>query len=153
MPDAHLQVDQAALKGIMKALKAADPALQKELKVQLKKAAGIVATAAKGKVPKTSRRGANRSGSGMHAASSIGSGGNAKGAFVKGGSSSVPYYGWLDFGTRSPISGRPRSIGPWAGTGPGPKKGRFLYPAFEEKRDDVQAAVKAAVSKSIDSLF
>lgn len=141
MPD--LRIDQSALGGLMKALKTVDPLLQKELKGELAKAAGIVANAAKGKVPSKSGR----------AAGSIRSGGTAKGAYVAGGKASVPYYGWLDFGTRSPISGRPLKVGPWAGSGKGPLKGRFLYPAIAEKRPEVELAVRAAISKSIDHLF
>ncbi len=141
--NASLQVDQAALKALMKALKQADPELQKELKRELKEAAGIVATAARGKVPSVSGR----------AASSIRSGGTAKGAYVAGGKGSVPYYGWLDFGSRTPRRGNPRSVGPWAGSGKGPKLGRFIYPALDDKRDEVRKHVRTAVNKSIDKLF
>lgn len=140
---AGLQIEQAGLKSLMKALKQADPELQKELKRELKEAAQIVAADAKGRVP-------SRSGK---AAGSIRSGGTAKGAYVAGGKASVRYYGWLDFGSRSPISGRPRSVGPWAGSGTGPKKGRFIYPALDAKRDEVRKHVRTAVNKSIDKLF
>ena len=143
MPGPQLQVDQAALKALMSALKKADPELQKELKRELKSAAGVVASAAKGKVPSLS---------GL-AARSIRSGGTVKGAFVSGGKSSVPYYGWLDFGSRIPHVGQPRSVGPWKGSGKGPHSGRFLYPAFADKRSEVERAARAAVSKSIDHLF
>lgn len=141
--DADMKVDQAALKALLSALKKADPELQKELKGELKKVAGIVATAARGKVPSRTGR----------AAGSIKFGSTAKGAYVQGGKASVPYYGWLDFGTRKPVMGRPRSVGPWAGSGKGPHKGRFIYPALDEKRNEVTAAVRRAVSNSVDQLF
>lgn len=141
--DADLQVDQAALKALLSALKKADPELQKQLKGELKKAADIVASAAKGKVPSRSGR----------AAGSIKSGGTAKGAYVQGGKALVPYYGWLDFGQRKPVLGRPRSVGPWKASGKGPHKGRFIYPALDDNRDEVTAAVRKAVSDSIDQLF
>lgn len=141
--NAGVRIDQASLKALMSALKKADAELQKELKRELKGAANIVASAAKGKVPSRSGR----------AAGSIRSGGTARGAYVQGGKASVPYYGWLDFGSRTPRLGNPRSVGPWAGSGTGPRKGRFIYPALEDKRPEVQAAVRDAVSKSIDKLF
>lgn len=141
--DVGLKVDQAALKALLSALKKADPALQQELKGELKKVATIVANSAKGKVPSRSGR----------AAASIKPGATAKGAYVQGGKASVPYYGWLDFGQRKPVSGRPRSVGPWKSSGKGPKHGRFIYVALDENRDKVTAAVRKAVSKSIDQLF
>lgn len=141
--DAGLKVDQAALKALMSALKKADPALQKELKTELKKVAEIVSSSAKGKVHSQSGR----------AAGSIRAGGTAKGAYVSGGKAGVPYYGWLDFGTRVPHIGQPRLVGPWKATGKGPKHGRFIYVALDEKRPEVRAAVVKAVSNSIDSLF
>lgn len=141
--NAGVRIDQASLKALMSALKKADAELQKELKRELKGAANIVASAAKGKVPSRSGR----------AAGSIRSGGTARGAYVQGGKASVPYYGWLDFGSRTPRLGNPRSVGPWAGSGKGPHKGRFIYPALEDKRSEVHAAVRDAVSKSIDRLF
>jgi len=58
-------------------------------------------------------------------------------AYVNGGKASVPYYGWLDFGTRTPMSGRPRSVGPWAKSGKGPDRGRFIYPALDDTIDQV----------------
>lgn len=114
---------------------------RKELRAGLKRAADVVVADAKGRVPL-------RSGT---AAGSLGSGVTAKGAFVVGGKKKVPYYGWLDFGNRSPKSGRSRSVGPWAKTGKGPKKGRFIYPALDAKREEVTALVSAAVRKALDS--
>jgi HK97 gp10 family phage protein len=67
-------------------------------------------------------------------------------AFVAGGKAKVPYYGWLDFGSRRPISGRPRSVGPWAGSGPGPSKGRFIYLAIDDKIDEVTDLVSRALN-------
>lgn len=138
-----VRVDQASLRALMAALKKADPELQKELKRELKGVAAIIASAAKGKVRSRSGR----------AAGSIRSGGTTKGAYVQGGKASVPYYGWLDFGSRSPHFGNPRSVGPWSGSGTGPHKGRFIYPALAENRDVVTRAAREAVSKSIDHLF
>lgn len=139
----ELRVDQAALRALQSALRKADPEMQKELKRELKAAAQIVATSAKGKVPSRSGR----------AAGSIRAGSTTKGAYVAGGKKTVPYYGWLDFGTRKPVSGRSRSVGPWKASGKGPKHGRFIYVALDENRDEVTRRARTAVNRSIDSLF
>jgi hypothetical protein len=72
---------------------------------------------------------------------------------VSGGKRSVPYYGWLDFGSRTPIRGRPRSVGPWKGTGAGPKKGRFLYPAIDRNADNIRRRAVAAFEKAKKQAF
>lgn len=46
----------------------------------------------------------------------------------------VPYYGWLDFGGRTPNTGQPRSVGPWRGSGTGPGDGRYAYPTVWRNR-------------------
>ena len=137
-----LQVDTIAMRSLQKALKAADPDLQKQLRRELKGAAEMVASTARGKVPSDTGR----------AARGIKSGATTKGAYVVSGRG-VPYGAWLDFGSRNPRSGRSRSVGPWAGSGSGPKGGRFVYPALDERFDEVLDSVRKAVSKSIDSLF
>lgn len=99
-----------------------DVAGTQELKNALTDAADYVAVRARAKVP--SRSGA--------AAKSIAAFAQASRAGVKGGGT-IPYYGWLDFGTRKPVRGNPRSVGPWAGSGKGPALGRFIYPTLEEQ--------------------
>lgn len=111
----------------------------KELRAGLKAAADVVAQDAKRRVP--SRSGAAR---GSLRATA---GGNR--AFVVGGKARVPYYGWLDFGTRNPRSGQPRSVGPWAGSGTGPSKGRFIYAAIDARERDVARLVEEAVSAAL----
>lgn len=115
---------------------------RKELAVGLKAAAEVVARDAQGRVP--SRTGRARS------AIRATSGGNR--AFVVGGKAAVPYYGWLDFGGRVPRTGNARSVGPWSGAGKGPAKGRFIYPAFDDRQMQVAALVETAVSKALDDL-
>lgn len=67
-------------------------------------------------------------------------------AYINGGKNSVPYYGWLDFGSREPVYGRPRSVGPWSKPAPaGPMNGRFIYPALDATKDEVLDIVEAAV--------
>ena len=106
-----------------------------DLRDGLKRAADIVAQEAKGRVP--SKSGAAR---GSVRATASGSK-----AFVNGGKKTVPYYGWLDFGSRTPVQGNARELGPWARSGTGPPKGRFIYPAFNAKETQVVDAVGESV--------
>lgn len=106
-----------------------------EFRDGLKAAAEIVAKDARSRVVRRSGR----------AADSIRATAGGNRVFVRGGKSTVPYYGWLDFGSRTPISGRPRSVGPWARSGAGPRGGRFIYPAVERNEDRVVEALDRAV--------
>jgi hypothetical protein len=110
-----------------------------ELRDGLKAAAEIVARDARSRVP-------SRSGKAAGAIRAV-SGGNR--AFVVGGKKAVPYYGGLDFGSRTPRVGNSRSVGPWSGSGQGPRDGRFIYPALEAKGEQVADAVREAVSRAI----
>jgi hypothetical protein len=114
---------------VQRALRKLEPELAKELKTELASVARDVAQDAQSRVPTDSGR----------ARGSIRAGADVKGPYVAGGKQAVPYYAWLDFGSRRPKSGRPRSVGPWKGTGAGPEKGRFIYPAIDRNRDDVTA--------------
>ena len=78
------------------------------------------------------------------AKASIRAGVSGNNAYIAGGKKTVPYYGWLDFGTRNPQSGQRRSQGPWKRSGKGPERGRFLYPAIDRNAKNIKkAAVKA----------
>lgn len=141
MPSPEIRVE--GLRELRAALAKIDPIdARKEFQAGLKAAADIVAQDAKGRVPVRTGKAAGS----VRATS----GGNR--AFVVGGKAAVPYYGWLDFGTRTPRSGQPRSVGPWAGTGAGPAKGRFIYVALDAKEDQVVDAVEAASDKALGSL-
>lgn len=106
-----------------------------EVREALKQGAEVVAADARHRVP---------SKSGKTAASIRATAGGNK-AYVKGGKKAVPYYGWLDFGSREPVLGNPRSIGPWAGSGTGPQNGRFIYPALADKGPEVVRLVDHAL--------
>ena len=112
-----------------------DPAPLGELRQGLKQAADIVATEAKRRIP-------SRSGRARSAVRAVSSGNQA---LVVGGKKNVPYYGWLDFGSRTPVTGNPRTVGPWSGSGTGPSGGRFIYPAIEAKERQVVDAIDDAV--------
>lgn len=139
---AHVQVD--GLRELRRSLRQAqDLENLRDLRVALKDAAQVVARDAQGRIP--SRTGRHRD------AVRATAGGNT--AYVKGGKARVPSYGWLDFGSRTPKSGQPRSVGPWAGSGKGPRGGRFIYPAIEAKREVVVELVADAVSDALSRLF
>lgn len=106
-----------------------------EVRGALRKAADIVAADARRRVPV-------RTGTARSSVRALVSGNRA---FVAGGKKRVPYYGWLDFGSRRPISGRSRSVGPWRGSGEGPTKGRFIYPAIDARMPDVAKFVGDAI--------
>ena len=136
MPNVEIRVE--GLAGLRRALKEAEQIERRnELRDGLKAAADAVAKDAKRRVPV--RSGAARDS--LRATA----GGNR--AYVVGGKARVPYYGWLDFGSRSPVQGNPRSRGPWAGSGTGPAKGRFIYPALDAREAQVVRLVEHAVSE------
>lgn len=139
MADDQVRIDVDDLRALRKALREADPELQKKLRVALKHAAEVVAENARSRVPVVKGK----------AKGSIRATSNASGAFVIGGKKTVKYYGWLDFGSRTPRIGLPRSVGPWTHSGQGPKSGRFIYPAFKDKFGEVLHLVDTAISDSI----
>ncbi len=120
-----------------------DPELTKMLRGDLLEIGKDVARVAQGKVP---------SKSGL-ARGSIRAGVSGNNAYVAGGKANVPYYGWLDFGNRSAISGRPRSIGPWKGTGSGPQQGRFIYKAIAQESRSIETRAADAIKKAEAQAF
>lgn len=129
------------LRELRSALIKADKEAAKELRVGLKRAAEIVADDARGRIPVGQTGRARRA---------VKAGTSGAAGIVRARKSDVPYYGWLDFGTRQPISGRPRSIGPWKASGAGPKGGRFIYPALHDKRREVERSVEQAINRAMD---
>lgn len=138
-----VEVRVDGLRELRRALKSAENVdSSTQMRVGLKKAAEVVARDAQGRV--LSRTGRTR---GSVRAVSGGSR-----AFVAGGKAKVPHYGWLDMGSRTPRTGQSRSVGPWAGSGAGPKGGRFIYPAIKAKRPDVVRLVGDAVEEALNNL-
>jgi hypothetical protein len=138
---AGIKVD--GLVELQRDLKQLDPELAKSLKAELKDVAEDVLHDAQNDMPVKSAR----------ALQSMKAGADVKGPYVSGGKRSVPYYGWLDFGSRTPIRGRPRSVGPWKGSGAGPKKGRFLFPAIDRNRENITRRAVAAFQKAKKQAF
>ncbi len=131
------------LKELRRALNKVDPTLTKELRGELKAIGDDVAADAQRKVPVKSGR----------ARASIRAGVSGNNAYVAGGKKKVPYYGWLDFGSRNARTGQPRSVGPWKGSGAGPKGGRFIYPAIDGNRRNIETRAVAAMERAKDEAF
>lgn len=109
-----------------------------EFRLALKDAAEIVAVEARLRANTFSFR----------AADTIKSGTSGARAYVKGGKNTLPWYGWADFGSRTPRTGQPRSVGPWANSGAGPSRGRFIYPAFDFTEDRVADRVARGLDQA-----
>ena len=134
------EIRVTGLKELVAALKAlATPEDLKEFRDGLKSAAAIVAAEAKLRANTFS----------FTASDTIRASASGSKAYVGGGKSSLPWYGWADFGSRNPVQGNPRSRGPWAGSGKGPVKGRFIYPAF----DSTESETAEAVADALDVAF
>lgn len=73
-------------------------------------------------------------------------------AFVVGGKARVPYYGWYDFGSRTPRKGQPRRVGPWQNTGRGPRDGRLIYPAIKANNRRIAREVERALDRALRRL-
>lgn len=105
-----------------------DKGLPNELRKGLKGMAEKVAVRARRKVPVLTGR----------AQRSIRAGASGSSAYVKGGGARVPYYGWLEFGgsiTKGKVV-RDRVAG-----------GRYLYPAADESRVEIEAEASEVVNK------
>lgn len=138
----HVRVE--GLAQLRRALRNAhDVEATRELREGLRRAADVVATEARSRV-------VSRTGRARDSIRPV-MGGNT--AFVALGKARVPYVGWLDFGTRNPVSGRARSVGPWTTSGAGPRGGRFVYPALDAKDREVAELVGEAVEQALSRLF
>ena len=141
MMSAGIEIE--GLKEFRKDLKRIDEELAKELRADLLVIAREIAREAAARVAVISKTG--------KAAGSIRAGVSGNNAYVMGGKASVPYYGWLDFGGRNAISGRPRSVGPWKGSGPGPERGRFIYPTIVRNRREIEQKAQQAFDKAAEA--
>ena len=131
------------LKELRRGLNRIDPELTKQLRKDLLEIGKDIAADARRTVPSISGK----------ARGSIRAGVSGNKAYVAGGKKTVPYYGWLDFGSRTPRSGRPRSVGPWKGSGAGPKRGRFIYAAIDRNLKQIERRAVAAFDKAKKAAF
>jgi hypothetical protein len=113
-------------------LRVMDANLPKALRLAGNEAAEIVVDWAQPRVPRKSGR----------AAASVKSRSTRTAARVSGGSKSVPYYAWLDYGGRvGPNKSVERRF---------VKEGRFLYPGYAKNAEKVHAVLLAALRKVAD---
>ena len=133
-----MKVRVSGMAETQRSLKKLDPELSKAFRKEFLTIGKKIALDAKTEVPRVSGK----------ARGSIRAGMKGQTPYVAGGKASVPYYGWLDFGSRTPKSGQPRSVGPWKGSGSGPKRGRFIYKAIDKNRAVIKAGAKEAFDKA-----
>lgn len=123
-------VNITGLRELRAGLRKVDRAVLKDLRIDLKRAADLIAADARRRVPVRTGR----------ARASIRSVAGGNTIYIAGGKKKVPYYGWLDFGgTLGPV-GRRRN------TQHRPKlsEGRYIYPAISAKnRELIEAADRA----------
>jgi hypothetical protein len=134
------EIQLEGLAAFRRGLKQIDPQLQKDFRQEILPIAQKVAADAAGRVPSRSGR----------AKGSIRAGVSGNNAYVQGGRSTVPYYGWLDFGSRTAKADGNPATGPWKGSGVGPARGRFIYPAIDANRDDIEREAAKAIDDIID---
>ena len=139
MPSSGVEIE--GVREFHRALAKFDPELNKALKAEMKTVADTVAESARAAMPSKSGR----------ARGSVRSGADNKGPYVAGGKKSVPYVGWLDFGSRRPVTGQPRSYGPWFRSGAGPARGRFIYPAIDQQKDTIFDGAVTALNNARDA--
>lgn len=108
-------------------LRRMDRALPKTLRLALNQASDLVIDTALPRVPRVTGR----------AAASLKARSTQTSARVAGGSARAPYYPWLDFGGRV---GRKRSVHRAFY-----KHGRYLYKAYDEKRDEIAEILQRAI--------
>ena len=126
------------LRETMRKLNSIDRVLTKELRAELKGVADIVAREAQSEMPEVSGR----------AKSSVRAGADARGPYVAGGKKRVPYFAWLDFGgVLRPTGGRRNTI-----TRDFRRRGRYLYPAIDKHRDELERRSIEAFEKTKRSL-
>lgn len=116
------------LRELQAALRAADAALPRQLRVALNSASEVVIDYARPRVPR-------RSGA---AAASLKVRSSQREARIAAGGRKAPYYPWLDFGG---------AVGPSKGVKrPFIKAGRFVYPGVSANRDKIQQTMADALT-------
>lgn len=126
------EIHISGLREFHRGLKSISKDAPKGLRLAGNEAAGIVVREAKPRVP----RGPSAKG---HALSSVRSSSTRTAARVSGGSKRYPYYAWLDFGGRTGRNGTARR--------PFIKRGRYIWPAFVDNREQVQNELHEALVK------
>lgn len=122
------------LRELQATLKALDGESQKQIRVVLNEAAGIVVRGAQNRAPVVT--GAYRK--------SIKAASGQREASVKAGGAKVPYAGFLDYGGRV---GKHKSV-----VRPFQRGGRYVYPAYYAQRENILAAIAAGLTRLVASV-
>jgi hypothetical protein len=125
----QLSINVDGLAEFQAALREMDRDLPKQIRLVLNDAVGLVIDYTRPRVPKVTGRAAN----------SIKAKSSQREARVSVGGRGAPYYPWLDFGGQGRVRGRPapRTF---------IRKGRYLYPGLDAKRDEVTEAMEAGLT-------
>lgn len=111
------------LREFVRDLRKLDAEAPKQIKLVANRSANMLVDVVKPRVPTGPAKGG-------HAVNSIKAASTRTAARVSGGSKRYPYYAWLDFGGKTGRPGTPAR--------PFYKKGRFIWLAFSEHRDDIE---------------
>ena len=142
MPNrAAVRFDEFA--SLQRALKQTGDDAERELRDELKNSSVMFQIVSDARALLTgSYRGRRSTG---RAAASLRVGATTKGVYITGGKSTVPYYGWLDFGGDLKPSGGRRNLQ----KRPFKKRGRAMYPAIYKHRGDINMAAEDAIESSL----
>lgn len=131
------RVEIPGLAALKRDLKDLEPDIKRILPQEFKQVAEAVVKDARARIP---------SRSGAAAAGIVAKGTSTGPSIVE--KRKPGYLRWLDFGSRNPVFGNPRKVGPWHGSGTGPKSGRFVYPAIAAAQPWIMKAATDAVDQA-----
>lgn len=122
-------IEIEGLRDFMRSLRALDSALPKALRVAGNEAAAIVVDEARGRVPRRSGR----------AAGSVKAKSTRTAVRITSGGKRAPYFPWLDYGGK--VGRNNTAERKWM------PDGRYVYPAFTDKRRAVDDAYRSALRR------
>jgi hypothetical protein len=117
------------LRELARSLKKVDGEAAKQLRVVFNEAADLVVSTARPRIPRRTGR----------AAGSLKTRSTRTAVRVAFGGPRAPWYPWLDFGGRT---GRRKSV-----VRPFLTRGRYIFPAYDERRDDILAAMQEGIER------
>jgi hypothetical protein len=124
-----LTIAVSGLRELSRSLNKVDGESAKQLRVVFNEAAELVITTARPRIPRRTGR----------AAGSLKTKSTRTAVRVAFGGPKAPWYPWLDFGGRT---GRKKSV-----VRPFLTDGRYVYPAYYERRDDIMRAMQEGIER------
>lgn len=124
-----LTIAVTGLKELSRSLNKVDGEAAKQLRIVFNDAAELVVATARPRIPRRTGK----------AAGSLKTKSTRTAVRVAFGGPRAPYYPWLDFGGRT---GRKKSV-----VRPFLTDGRYVYPAYYERRDDVARAMQEGIER------